>query len=287
MVVGSMKRKSLDISEFKVKDPRFEKEINSIDSPIHIKTTYLTNSERLVGNAKQFFELLRKNKLISNNGIILFDTTSNLNIKNRVNLKKNLQTCIMEDCFLEILSHPENIRDIEAMVEEVEQAYKLQLDDGIEAFANNGTTYKCDQSNLELYLSCSSYSSTYGDMSNYSKNNSAEKPVQIELKYCFDNFKGLNKSFLDEIQYCRVRFEAPRFINYLKYYALDYLNRIKKAQQHKKIKINNEQIYNENEYNSYLDDIFPNVSDIEVSSEETEEDKTELKEDSIKTRSKK
>lgn len=238
---------------------------------MYIKTTFLTNPERLSGNAKQYYEFLRKNEFLTqNNGIILFDTTSNLNLKNRINLKKNLQTCILEDCFLDLLAQPSNIKNIENLVLEVENAYKQQLDEDIEAYAKNNCTFVCDDSKLVLNLQCSSYGSTYGEMSSYNRVN-AKSPnsVQIELSYTFEDFPGLDDDFLNEIQYCRVRFEAPKLLKYLKQYAADYLIKINKAKSNKRSKKDLKELENDlDEYIDQLEQLFPVVADLEEAGED-------------------
>ena len=115
-------------SEYKIHDPYFEKLMNSEHSSVYLKPSFLTNPERLVGNAKQYYETLKSNNLIKSDGILVIDTKSNLNIRKRVTVKNVLLSFIMEDCFLGVLAQPVHIKKIENLIKVVESLYKAELD---------------------------------------------------------------------------------------------------------------------------------------------------------------
>ena len=248
-------------SEYKIHDPYFEKLINSEHSNIYLKPSFLTNPERLVGNAKQYYETLKSNNLIKSDGILVIDTKSNLNIKKRVTVKNVLLSFIMEDCFLGVLAQPVHIKQIENLVKVVESLYKAEIDDNIKTFSQKSLEFTCDQSHLTLNVHCSSYSQTYGELSNFSTNSEA-KPLQIELFYSFDNYPGVSEDVVSQLKYCKVRFEAPKFVEYLKMYADDYYNSIQRALQKKKQKLEESddefvKMLNASDIDSFLDQYLP------------------------------
>ena len=237
-------------SEHRVDDPNFVKEVNPKESTVLVELSYLTNPERLVGNAKHYFDTILKNNLYKGNGVLLFSTKSNLNLKNRMNVKNQLKTFVMEDCFLNILTQQEYIEKIEQLVLEIENEYKRKLDDNIKTFAQNALDFTCPTSSLTLTVVCSSYASTYGELSSFNNARKTEKPVQLELTYSFND-----KSLSDELQHCRVRFEAPLFIHYLKTFAKHFLRQIYKVQ----IQTYEDQF--EDDISSYID-MLPDIPDI-------------------------
>lgn len=237
-----------NFAEHRVDDPNFVKNVNPKESTVLVELSYLTNPERLVGNAKHYFDVLNKNGLFKSNGVLLFSTKSNLNIKNKGNIKNQLKTFILEDCFLNILSQSKYIEQIENLVAEIENAYRKKLDDNIKTFAQNALDFECSDSLLTLTVVCSSYASTYGELSTFRNSKPIEKPVQLELGYSFTD-----DTLTEELQYCRVRFEAPKFIAYLKTYSTHFLQQIEKVQ--------NMGFDDFEEFGSFIDDLIPSLSE--------------------------
>ena len=258
---ASVKRKlNEQPSEYKIHDPYFEKVINPDYSGVYLKPSFLTNPERLVGNAKQYYETLKSNNLVKSDGIMVIDTKSNLNLRKKITVKNVLQTFIMEDCFLGVLSQPMQIKKIENLIKGVESLYKAELDENIKTFSQKSLEIKCDCSYLTLNVHCSSYTQTYGELSNFASENE-NKPLQIELFYSFDDYPGVSEDVVSQLKFCKVRFEAPRFVEYLKKYALDYYNSIQKAIQKKKKKLEEsdelDEIMNDENLDTFIDKYLP------------------------------
>ena len=252
-IKATVNRRTINsFSEHRVDDPNFIREANSKESTVLVELSYLTNPERLVGNAKHYFDTLTRNHLYNGNGVLLFNTKSNLNLRNKMNVKNQLKTFILEDCFLDILSQSKYIEQIENLVLEIENEYKKKLDDNIKTFAQNALDFTCPDSFLTLTVVCSSYASTYGELSTFGTQfKSTEKPVQLELTYSFTD-----KNIAEELQHCRVRLEAPLFLAYLKKYSHHFLRQIQKVQ-----KINDFDEFPE--LNHFMDELIPNIPEID------------------------
>lgn len=226
-VTATVSRKTINsFSEHRVDDPNFLREVNSKDSTVLVELSYLTNPERLVGNAKHYFETLEKNGLFKGEGVLLFNTKSNLQLRNKMNIKNQLKTFIMEECFLNVLSQSRYIEQLKGLVVEIENESTRKLDDNIKTFAQNALDFTCPESLLTLSVICSSYASTYGELATFKNNHKQEyQPVQLEITYSFKD-----KYLAEELQHCRARFEAPMFLEYLKTYSSHFLRQIKKVQ---------------------------------------------------------
>ena len=249
-ITAKVSRRAINnFSEHRVDDPNFLKEVNPKDSTVLVELSYLTNPERLVGNAKHYFDTLMKKKLFKGEGVLLFSTKSNLNLRNKINIKNQLKTFIMEDCFLNVLCQTRYIEQLKGLVTEIENEYTRKLDDNIKTFAQNALDFTCPESLLTLTVVCSSYASTYGELATYKNNNKSEhKPVQLEITYSFDD-----NYLAEELQHCRVRFEAPMFLQYLRTYAPYFLKQINKVQS--------TELEELDDISSYMD-LLPDVPDI-------------------------
>ena len=261
MVKAVVKRKAkAEKEEYKVHDPAFEKEMNTPNCKVNLKPVFLTNPDRLLGNAKHYFDVLRNNKLVNEeNGILVLKTMSNINVKNKVNVKNQLLAFILEDCFLGALCQPEQITKIEQLIERVANKYKSNNGQNITTFAEDAIEITCEnESELTLNIICSTYAQTYGELSSFAEDTSFEnKPLQIELSYSFDGCRVLNLPKLEsELQYCKVRFEAPKLLNYLKNgHGAHYYREIQNAKSNKKRKPQNSAV------DKMIDEYLPTLSE--------------------------
>lgn len=219
------------VIETQIEDPSFEQIINLKDSPVFLKVAYYTHPDRLLGNAKTYYDILKKHKLLgSEDGIIYFDTRSNLApIKTKqMNVRNLLQSFLLEDCFLGVLCDPDTINQTESMIKRVREAYKKQLKKNIKTYAEDKLTLTSDDSELEVMVICSSYPSTYGEYSRSAKiTQEVEEEPKLQIKLCYNLEKApISQDTADSLEFCIVRFDADNFLKYISQYGQSYYDRI-------------------------------------------------------------
>ena len=215
------------IVETQVEDPSFEQTINPKDSSVYLKLTYYTNPNRLLGNAKTYFDILHRHKFIKG-GVLYFDTRSNMStIRTKMNVRNLLHSFIMEDCFLHELCQAETIEKTTSLISQVRETYKSQLKKNIKTYAEDSLEITSDESPLELTLICSSYPSTYGEYARSSQNTKGteEPKLQIRLGYNIEKMP-VSSDTAKDLEFCMVRCDADMFLKYISLYGEAYYKRI-------------------------------------------------------------
>ena len=90
--------------------------------------------------------------------------------------------------------------------------------------------FVCDESQLTLSIVISTYVRTYGVNNTGS---GTDDGLQLELSYTFDNCSQSTPELIKKLKYCTVRLDADRFINYLKTYQNQIIERVE--EKHKEI----------------------------------------------------
>ena len=223
-----MKRKeSSSKKESVLVDTSFSSKCNDPDSRIVKRLQWMSNPLRLVGSAKQYFELLVKHKYFSNaRGVIIFDSRINTNMtfKNKLQFKNLLQTFVLETTLFKYLTTDYAISNIENLIKDVENEYISEQEEGSKEFI-----IKCEQiickeiNNLILNISVSTYNSTYKDEIKMNDDENINYPsLQIELSYDESSIPEI----AEELKYCRVRYDVETFMEYLKNYAASFIDKI-------------------------------------------------------------
>ena len=234
----SVKRKNLDrIIESVYTDAPFESMLNPPDTKYYKENRWYSNPERIPYTPKQYLDALLNHGIllpdVINSGVGLFVfLTKQIQSINKGKVPSNgmLQGFIIEVPMLKILFKDEVIKQIEDLKRDVELQVAEEEELNVNNYIQEGLEFVCDESQLTLSIVISTYVRTYGVNNTGS---GTDDGLQLELSYTFDNCSQSTPELIKKLKYCTVRLDADRFINYLKTYQNQIIERVE--EKHKEI----------------------------------------------------